>query len=410
MKRFAVTVAFAALLAGVLSMSGSAASFNDSNPCPAEGPLLVCPDAQVGQSYSVQLIALAGCDLYRWEIVNGTLPPGLSLSSSGLVSGTPTGTGKTQPWVVVHDLLPAEGGYPWCGGDNHSERQFVFETVPGLDIDQSEASAPPGTVNQPYSVKFTVTAVTSLNPRQGSPTSATWSIQSGSLPTGVTLSSDGVLGGTPTQEGSWTFVVRAERGNVSDRETKTLTVRQPLAVNSPLKTSAAPQRLEVGVPYTLAQSATGGSGSFNWTLASGTLPAGLQLNPDGTITGTPTTPGSSPVAIKVSDTEGRSTTLNATFVVASQLAVTPAKLKSAIANRAYRQRLERIGGVAPLEWKLVRGKLPKGVTLAKRLGLLLGKPTKAGNYRFAVEAVDALGVKSSANFTLAVKSSVGGKK
>ena len=291
MKRVAVIVAFAALLAGVLAMSGSAASFDDSHPCPAQGPLLVCPQGQVGQDYKIQLIALAGCDQYRWEITDGTLPPGLKMDSSGLVSGKVTGTGETHPWVTVHDLLPAEGGYPWCGGDNHSERQFVFETIPGLDIDQTESTVAPATVNQPYSaVKFTVTALTNTNPRAGSPTTATWSRSSGSVPPGMSFSSDGVLSGTPTQEGSWTFVIQAERGGISDHETKTISVRQPLAVTSPFTTRT--QRLEVDVPFTAAQTATGGSGAYTWTLASGALPAGVVMNPDGSVTGTPTTPGS----------------------------------------------------------------------------------------------------------------------
>ena len=58
--------------------------------------------------------------------------------------------------------------------------------------------------------------------------------------------------------------------------------------------------------------------------------------------------------------------------------------------------------MAPLEWKLVRGKLPSGVTLAKRLGLLLGKPTKAGTYRVAVEAVDSLAAKATVNLKIVV--------
>src|SRR5438034_7346664 len=57
--------------------------------------LLVCPAAQVGQPFSLQLRALAGCDLYRWEITNGSLPAGLTISSGGLVSGTPTASGQT---------------------------------------------------------------------------------------------------------------------------------------------------------------------------------------------------------------------------------------------------------------------------------------------------------------------------
>jgi hypothetical protein len=401
LKRFAVIAAFVALLAGLVVMPGSAASFNDSNPCPAQGPLLVCPSGFVGQPYSLQLIALAGCDLYRWEMPNGTLPRGLSLSSGGLVSGTPKSAEETHPWMTVHDLLANEGGYAWCGGDNKSERQFVFKVVPGLSI--QDQSVPPATIGQPYSKTLTVNLVTSLDPAQGSPTTATWSIKSGSLPTGVSLSPAGVLSGTPTSEGAYTFVVKVEgAGGATDTETETLSVRQPLAVTSPFTTRPAP-KLEVDVPFTAAQTVTGGSGSFSWTLASGTLPTGVELKPDGSVTGTPTVPGKFTFAIKVADTEGRSGTLSATLVVAARLAIDPLTLKAAKVGRAYRQRIERTGGVAPLEWKLVRGKLPKGVTLAKRLGLLLGKPTKAGKYRVAVGAVDALGVKASANLTIVVK-------
>src|SRR5919201_4438253 len=131
----------AALVAGVAAMPGSGASFNDGAPCPASGPLLVCPTMSVGQSVHLQLLAHDGCDLYRWEIVNGGLPAGLSMSSSGLVSGTPTTAGTTKPWVWVHDVLASEGGPSWCGGDNHSERQVVFK-VGGGGVDPAPAPAP----------------------------------------------------------------------------------------------------------------------------------------------------------------------------------------------------------------------------------------------------------------------------
>jgi large repetitive protein len=402
LKRFVIITAFVALLVGVVAMPGSAASFNDSNPCPADGPLLVCPAGYVGQPYNLQLLGQAGCDLYRWEITNGAVPKGLNMSSSGLVTGVPTSTDDSKPWMTIHDLLPADGGNSWCGGDNHSERQFEFKVLPGLSI-QTQA-VPPGTVNQAYSVTLSVFTVTSTIPFAGSPTTATWSIQSGSLPTGMSLSPAGVLSGTPTSEGAYTFVVKAQGGGgVVDTETETLSVRQPLAVTSPFTAGTPAPKLEVDVPFTAAQTVTGGSGSFSWTLASGTLPTGVELKPDGSITGTPTVPGKYTFAIKVADTEGRSGTLSATLVVAARLAINPLTLKAAKVGRAYRQKIARTGGVSPIEWKLVRGKLPKGVTLAKRLGLLLGKPTKAGKYRVAVEAVDALGVKASANLTIVVK-------
>jgi Putative Ig domain len=401
LKRLVLFAAFAALFVALVALPASAASFDDSNPCPADGPLLVCPAAHVGQPYSLQLRALAGCDLYRWEIPNGSLPTGLSMSSSGLVTGTPKSSGQTKPWMTVHDLLPSEGGYVWCGGDNKSERQFVFNVDPGLSIQNQ--SVPGGTVGQPYSQTLTALTVTSIDPFQGSPANATWSIQSGSLPTGVTLSTAGLLSGTPTTEGSYTFVVKAQAGNIVDTETETLTVRQPVVVTSPFAPGQVAPRLEVDVPFTASQSATGGSGTFAWTLAGGTVPPGLELKPDGSLSGTPTEPGQYTFAVKVADTEGRVTTLNATLVVAAKLGIATVTLKPAKVGRAYRQKIARTGGVAPLEWKLLRGKLPKGVTLAKKLGLFIGTPTKAGKYRVVVQAVDALGVKASKNLTITVR-------
>jgi hypothetical protein len=380
-------------------MSGSAASFVDTNPCPADGALLVCPKFQVGQPVSLQLLAQAGCDIYRWEIVNGSLPPGLTLQSSGLITGTPTASGQTMPWVVVHDLTAPEGGNPWCGGDNHSERQFVFESVPGLSIQND--SVPGGTIGQPYSVQLTALAVTNLNPVTGTPAQATWTLASGSLPAGVTLSSQGLLSGTPTAEGSWTFVVRATGGGgVSDTETETLTVRQPLVAASPFRGAAL--KAEVGVPYTATVTARGGSGTYAYALASGTLPEGLELEPNGTLSGTPTAAGRFTFGIKVSDNEGRTTTVNTTLRVADELLITTVKLKPGKVGKLFRQQVATAGGVAPKQWTILRGKLPAGVSFGRKIGLFLGIPKKAGNYKLGLQVVDALGAKSSRNVTIKV--------
>jgi hypothetical protein len=401
MKRFALIITFVALAAGVSATPGSTASFDDTNPCPADGALLVCPAAQVGHPFSLQLLAKAGCDLYRWEITNGGLPAGLTLSSSGLVSGTPTASGQTMPWVTVHDLLPSEGGNSWCGGDNQSQRQFVFNAVPGLSIQNQ--SVPGGTIGQAYSVTFTALSVTNTNPVQGSPASATWSVQSGSLPPGVNFSSAGLLSGTPTAEGSYAFVVKAVGGgNASDTETETLVVTQPIVASSPLRRGAAAAKAEVGVPFDATLTATGGGGTFTWTVAAGSsLPPDLKLGSDGHITGTPTTPGSFSFTATVTDQAGRTAPTSSTITVASKLTITTLRLPIATVGRAYRTRIASSGGVAPKAWT-VRGKLPKGVTFAKRLGLFLGKPAKTGKYRITVEAVDNLGVSARKTFTLVV--------
>jgi hypothetical protein len=394
--RFALIATLVALL-GVVAMPGSAASFVDSNPCPADGPLLVCPAAQVGQPYSLQLLGHGGCDLYRWEIANGGLPEGLSMSSSGLVSGTPKVAGKTEPWMIIHDLTVEEGGHSWCGGDNQSERQFVFSATPGLSI--QDQSVPAGTVGQPYSKTLTALSITNTS-QQGSPTSASWTIQSGTLPAGVTLSSAGILSGTPTSEGSYTFVVRAQGGGGAvDTETETLVVRQPVVVSSPLQGPA--QKSEVGVPFTAAQTATGGNGTFTWALSSGSLPAGLELAADGTISGTPAVPGRFALVVRVTDGEGRVATVNGTLVVAAKLAIKTLKLKLAKVGRAYRVKVATVGGVAPTVWT-VRGKLPAGVKFVKKTGTFIGTPRKAGKYRLTLQAVDSLAVKAQKTLTLVV--------
>lgn len=400
MKRFSLIAGLVALLVGVVAMPGSAASFDDSNPCPASGPLLVCPSGQVGQPYSLQLRALAGCDLYRWEISNGSLPPGLSMSSSGLVTGTPTAASETTPWVTVHDLTAAEGGYPWCGGDNKSERQFVFRVAAGLSIQTQ--SVPGGTVGQSYSQTLTALSVTNTNPVQGSAASATWTTQSGALPPGVTLSSTGVLSGTPTTEGSYTFVVRAVgAGGSSDTETETIVVRQPIAVTSPFAQRPAP-KAEVGVPFTAAQVASGGEGTFTWSVAEGALPAGLTLAADGTISGSPRLVGRFAFVLSVIDRESRRARVNAMLVVAAKLAIGKLKLRPAKVGRAYRVKVAKVGGVAPTTWT-VRGKLPKGLKFSPTLGLFLGTPTQAGTFRVTVQAVDALGARAQRTLTLVVR-------
>jgi large repetitive protein len=397
LRRLLFIAAVAALLAGVNATSGSAASFTDWTPCPAQGPLLVCPTAQVGQQYNIQLLAHDGCDDYLWEIVNGGLPAGLTMSDTGHVTGVPTETAEDLPWIWVHDRTAAQGGPSWCGGDNHSERQFVFTSVPGLDI--QDQSVPGGTIGQAYSKQLTVWSITHLNPKQGSPTSATWSIASGSLPPGVAFSSNGLLSGTPTAEGSYTFVVRATGGgNATDTETETLTVRQPLTLTPAALVGA---RAEVGLPFEAKPTAGGGSGTYRWSVGPGALPAGVTLAPDGTISGTPTLAGRYAFTLTVTDSESRSKSTAVTLVVKAALAFKTLKLKTGKAGAAYRSRVLVTGGVAPLTWTLT-GKLPKGLTIG-RTGLLIGTLTKAGKYRLTVTVSDALGATAKKTLTLSVK-------
>ena len=86
----------------------------------------------------------------------------------------------------------------------------------------------------------------------------------------------------------------------------------------------------------------------------------------------------------------------------TMLVIKTPRLKAATVARAYHARLAARGGVQPLKWRVVRGKLPPGMVLSQRLGTLTGTPRRAGSFRVTVEARDALGAKSQKTLVLLV--------
>jgi hypothetical protein len=396
------------VLAAIAVTGASAADFeSDSGPCtetPGNGALLRCTTAYIGEEYEVEIESEegSGCEPYDWfELVNGALPAGLTMTRDGVISGVPTGgPGLARFWLWDHDLTAAQGGPSWCQREDRSEREFSIPVEPGLAIDNESLEAP--TVGRPYSATFTAKWIYSLNPPTGPTAQATWSLQSGALPPGLTLSASGALTGTPTSEGSYSFVVKAQNGTPSDTETYMLAVRQAVNVTSPLGPVRRPSA-EVGIRFEKAFTATGGSGTYSWAVGSGALPAGVALDATkGTISGTPQTAGSFAFALTATDSEGRDATASAALTVAPRLAIRTLRLKTARLGRAYELKLGTAGGAEPLKWRVVRGKLPVGVRFDRSRGAFVGTPHRAGPFRLTVEATDALGAKARKSLVLPV--------
>jgi hypothetical protein len=184
-------------------------------------------------------------------------------------------------------------------------------------------------------------------------------------------------------------------------------------------------KAEVGVPLTpgLELEATGGSGKYTWEVDPATLPRGLVLdreetsnddtdtapesNPEGAwvLTGTPRASGSFPVALTVSDGEGRSAKGQLIVRIEPKLRVATKRLPLTKVGNNYRVLLRTIGGVDPVRWKPVKGegRFPPGVRLNKKLGLLVGKPRKPGVYRFMLEATDRFKVNAKRKLVIVVK-------
>lgn len=386
-----IRVAFLiSLLALVVVPSALALRFTDES--------FMTPVGITGQPYQHKFEGAAGCGPdpnvpgsglpYQFRILSGTLPPGLSLAKNGLVSGTPTQAGEWSFWVELSDEDPPSAS--WCV-PKKAERQFTIKINAGLNIQQNSLSPKTTFLSEPYS--FQLTAAGASAP--------TWSIQSGSLPPGINLASSGLLSGTPTSAGDYTFGVKVTDGGRSDTETFSLTVVARLKIAPPTSTGA-----EVGFPFTLGLKATGGRPATTWSISSGTLPSGLTLDSgSGLISGTPTSAGSFPLKLTVTDRLGLQDTVDITLAVAAKLTITKRALKVAKVGTAYRDRFAASGGVLPRKWILLGGRpgsLPPGMKLNAKTGQLSGTPTKAGTYRLRMQVVDKLGVKSSAAFVLKV--------
>ncbi|MHC4487091.1 MAG: PQQ-dependent sugar dehydrogenase [Planctomycetota bacterium] len=127
-----------------------------------------------------------------------------------------------------------------------------------------------------------------------------WSVSAGNLPDGLTLnSSTGVISGVPIAEGLSTFTVLVEDSNLENATQQlVITITPPLAI----QTNSLPDA-PVNQNYSQTLQASGGRPPYTWTIASGGLPPGLGLNPNGSISGTPTQQWYYPFEVQVTDTD-----------------------------------------------------------------------------------------------------------
>ncbi len=262
------------------------------------------PTGRVGIAYSTTLSAAGGTAPYNWSVASGSLPSGLSLSSSGLISGTPAGVGTSSFTVQVTDTesTPQRTTAPL----------IITIAAPPLAI--TTTALPSAIENTPYTASLTAT---------GGVTPYVWSIASGTLPPGLTLNVGGSVTGIPTTAGTVSFAVQ-----VADAEStpQTATAELSITIASPpltITTTLLPAAIET-IAYTASLTAAGGVAPYVWSIAGGTLPPGLSLGTDGSITGVPTTLGSDSFTVEVADAESTPQTATAqlTITVTSRLAVT----------------------------------------------------------------------------------------
>ena len=142
----------------------------------------------------------------------------------------------------------------------------------------------------------------------------TWSIVAGALPTGVNLAPTGLFSGAPTTPGTFQFTVQFTTSGVpaqSVQRSFTVSIAEPLAI----VTAVLPDGV-TGFAYSASVVAAGGVDPKTWSITSGILPAGLQLDAaTGTIFGTPTQTGTFPITVQVQDAALTPSVTSASFTL-----------------------------------------------------------------------------------------------
>ncbi len=349
-------------------------------------------NGQVGAYYYTMMAATGGSGSYTWTIYSGNLPTGLNLSSTGVISGTPTTAATSSFAILCHDTASHE-----------TTKTFSIQIIPSSSsaLTIQTTSMANGVVGAYYSATLSAT---------GGSGPYTWALSSGSLPAGLILSSTGVISGTPTTATTLYFTVLCS-DNAAHATTKTLSIYISSSSSTLTIATSSLANGVIGTTYSTALSATGGSGTYTWALSSGSLPAGLTLSSAGVISGTPTTEATYTFTVLCSDTASHSTTRTLSIYVSSTsssssstLAISTTSLATGIVGTTYSTTLTATGGSGSYTWALSSGSLPSGLAL-NTSGAITGTPTVAAIYNFTIVCSDTAAHATTGTFTIYISSS-----
>ncbi|MGJ5818846.1 Ig domain-containing protein [Paludibaculum fermentans] len=333
------------------------------------------PGGVVGVAYPEQLSGSGGTGAVTWSLAGGTLPPGLSLSASGLISGTPLAMGPASFSAQLTDSVGA----------------IATAALTIAVIDPPEVTPPTlAALTVGQTVQLGITATKGTAPY-------TWDLDEGALPAGVVLNpSTGALRGEPTQPGWFSFTWR-----VTDAQGQQGRLAQSWLVNAaPAIPAESIPATTISLPIAATMlSGTGGTGALAWS-ATG-LPAGLILSTQGELSGRPVTEGISEVVFTVRDDNQVQASRTMTVTVNALPMIATSSLPLGVLSTAYQQVLAVTGGTGARTFVVTGGALPPGITLEAD-GTLSGAPTAKGSFSFTVKVDDALGACSSSAFTLQV--------
>lgn len=338
------------------------------------------PSALANQPYSVRIQATGGTGQFTWSIVNGGLPPGMSLDpSQGTVAGiAPSANGTYTFMVQVLDQLTQLS----------TTRSFSIDVLGGLAITTS--ALPNATLNQPYS--FQLQGVGGQNP--------IWSVRPPSqLPPQFSLSPGGLLTGPSLNTGKFTFTIQLADAQVPGTAFQDFTLYITLGPLS-IKETTIPNANQ-NVAYRATLTPVGGLPPFAWSLGFPSPPSlSIDIN-TGIISGTPPNAGALQVPVSLRDSTGAVFSRTYTLNVINGLTITTSSLASYTSGVPYLDTLTAAGGTPPYHWDVTVGTLPPPLTLNPLTGQITGTPVAQGAFQFTIHVTDAVGSVATKVFTIA---------
>jgi len=251
-------------------------------------------DGTYGVAYDQSFDASGGTAPYTFTLPSGALPTGLVLSTAGKLYGTPTTFGTFTFWVNAVDKFGDTGTYPFT----------LVVAPPTILMTPDELFA--ATSGLFYSSKMAAS---------GGLGAYTYTVSIGALPAGIALGTNGTISGIPNAApGIYPFTVTAtDAYGATGTKSMTLKLATPFILVSSVGLPAA----TVGVTYLQTLTVTGGSAPYGYSVVDGTVPTGIQLSPDGILSGSPTTAGTSTFTVLIVDANGVKGTQSFRLVVES---------------------------------------------------------------------------------------------
>lgn len=246
------------------------------------------PETIQGQFYSATISTVGGAPPAVLNLISGAIPGGL-IFKNGTISGYSTVPGTFTFTVRATD---STGGVV--------TRPYSIVVVPSFRI-TTAAQLPQAVVGRLYSVQLQAA---------GARGSAAWALSNSTLPAGLTLSSAGLLSGTPSLEGNFTFSLQTTetQGNRSLVTRFQLTVAPPFRI---LTSTPLPTAVQLSA-YNVIFRAAGGVEPYRWSAPQ--IPQGLSLSSTGQLAGKLPLLGSFPLNVVVKDATGLETSRSYTIV------------------------------------------------------------------------------------------------